>query len=335
MNTAQLKAISWGSALLFGGALAAYVANYLMHRAEREQRVQAAEITTQLGKVVQPPKKVDNNVSYESVHASLFKFNWTGKPPPPPPVVEQAKPEPKPGDIQVSTLLRVMLVKVDAQDPAGSRAVIKYEPASKVVTKSPALVKHIGDRLDPPIDWVIVSGIQSDGVTFKFTDAKRAEELVQVGEYVGRLDMAELARGGSVIQVNQPVFERTATYNKVPERTVKLSETEYVVGTEDVLEWDQNYDVYLTEIQHERHRDPTTGKFDGIVLTDVPAGSTAAKYGAKSGDVIKSINGHPVNSSQEAIAYAKNNKDKFDVWEIEVESKGKTKFITYKVPKKK
>jgi PDZ domain-containing secreted protein len=51
--------------------------------------------------------------------------------------------------------------------------------------------------------------------------------------------------------------------------------------------------------------------------------------------VIKAINGHPVNSEQEAISFIKNNKDKYDVWEVEIENKGKTKIVTYKVPKKK
>ena len=42
-----------------------------------------------------------------------------------------------------------------------------------------------------------------------------------------------------------------------------------------------------------------------------------------------------MNTVQEALSWAKQNKDKYDVWEVEIESKGKTKIITYKVPKKK
>jgi S1-C subfamily serine protease len=60
----------------------------------------------------------------------------------------------------------------------------------------------------------------------------------------------------------------------------------------------------------------------------------AEKLGAKSGDVIKSVNGHPVNSVQEGINYAKTHDAQYDTWEIVVENLGKTKTITYKEPGK-
>ena len=49
----------------------------------------------------------------------------------------------------------------------------------------------------------------------------------------------------------------------------------------------------------------------------------------KEGDVIKSINGQPVNSVQEAISFVKVNKDKYSTWEVVVENKGKQRTVTY------
>jgi len=45
--------------------------------------------------------------------------------------------------------------------------------------------------------------------------------------------------------------------------------------------------------------------------------------------VIKSINGQPVNSVQEAISFVKVNKDKYSTWEVVVENKGKQRTVTY------
>ncbi|MDE0897356.1 MAG: PDZ domain-containing protein, partial [Planctomycetota bacterium] len=71
---------------------------------------------------------------------------------------------------------------------------------------------------------------------------------------------------------------------------------------------------------------------DGIEITKVPAGSMAAKHGAKEGDIIKSVNGHPVTTTQEAIKYAQNNAEKYTTWEILVENQGVERTVYYEVP---
>jgi S1-C subfamily serine protease len=57
--------------------------------------------------------------------------------------------------------------------------------------------------------------------------------------------------------------------------------------------------------------------------------SIAERHGAKEGDVVKSINGHPVNTTNEAITFVKTNKDKYSSWEVVIENKGKTRTVTY------
>jgi S1-C subfamily serine protease len=58
----------------------------------------------------------------------------------------------------------------------------------------------------------------------------------------------------------------------------------------------------------------------------------AERHGAQAGDVIKSINGHTVNSTQEAITYVKTNSNKYTTWEVVIENKGKTRTVTYQSP---
>ena len=57
-----------------------------------------------------------------------------------------------------------------------------------------------------------------------------------------------------------------------------------------------------------------------------------SEHGGQDGDIIKSINGHPVTSTAEAITYVKNNEDKYNVWEVVVENKGKSRTVTYESP---
>jgi S1-C subfamily serine protease len=68
---------------------------------------------------------------------------------------------------------------------------------------------------------------------------------------------------------------------------------------------------------------------EGIEITEVAPGSIAAQHGVKSGDVIVSVNGTPVNSVQEAISYAKNNADIYSVWTIVVSNAGYERTIVY------
>ncbi|MBK8178493.1 MAG: hypothetical protein IPK67_06305 [Planctomycetes bacterium] len=336
MNTGQLKLVSWTLASVFGLGLAGYVGNYLLHRGTLEARVGGKEIQDVLSKVTPVEKKAEDIVSYDLVNAALYKFNWTGKAPPKP--VEEVKPVAKvtPGTEPVSTLVQVLLIKEDPIDDSGSRAVIKYLPAAKVTMKDPAIVKHVGDTLDGSLDFISIGDITAAGVVFKFRDGKRADETVGVNELSRRLDMDTIAGTKGVLPATPEVrYPKGPRYGEAPDRTVRLSDTSFQIGTADMDDWNDNYQDYLTEVEHRQHRDPSTGKYDGIVLDKVPPGSVAAAHGAKDGDIIKSINGHPVNSTQEAISFVKNNKDKYDVWEVEVENKGKIRIVTYKVPKKK
>ena len=77
------------------------------------------------------------------------------------------------------------------------------------------------------------------------------------------------------------------------------------------------------------------GKRAGLRVAEVKPGSIAAQHGAQSGDVIISINGHPVSSEQEAIKFVKNNSETTTVWQVVVENLGRQRTVTYNSPKKK
>ena len=119
------------------------------------------------------------------------------------------------------------------------------------------------------------------------------------------------------------------------ERTTRIGPGIYQIGTEDQKYFEANYQEELTRNVHTaRHQDPRSGKYDGIEITGVSAGSAAAAHGAQEGDVIKSINGQAVTSVSEAIHYVKTHSDQTTTWEVVVESKGITKTVIYHSPAK-
>ena len=120
-----------------------------------------------------------------------------------------------------------------------------------------------------------------------------------------------------------------------PLRTQRIGEDRYRVGLEDAEYIGENYaEILSQEVRVERHRDPRTGRYDGIEVKAVNPDSIAAQHGVQSGDVVKKINGHPVSSPQEAISFVKNNQHLYDKWEVEVWNKGQTRIVTYIPPKK-
>jgi S1-C subfamily serine protease len=100
------------------------------------------------------------------------------------------------------------------------------------------------------------------------------------------------------------------------------------VGTEDLKEISENYsDILANEMRTRRHRG-SDGAYDGIEITEIKPGSVAERHGLKGGDVIKSINGHAVNSVSEAVSYVKNNAGIHEgAWEVVIENLGSERTV--------
>ena len=139
-----------------------------------------------------------------------------------------------------------------------------------------------------------------------------SEQIVRVGEE----GVLTPTRPDIPVAYNERPFQ-------IPQETLLIGKNHFLVGVDDRQAMATNYTKILAEIRYEKHRDPKTGKVDGIEIKEVPKGSFLAKYGAKAGQVIKSINGHPVTSVNEGISYAKQNQDKYDLWTIVYEEQGK------------
>ena len=74
------------------------------------------------------------------------------------------------------------------------------------------------------------------------------------------------------------------------------------------------------------------GRANGIKITRIAKDSFALQLGLQTGDIVKSINGHPVNSKQEAIAFVKKNGSRYSIWQVAIENLGRTRIEVYHSP---
>lgn len=334
MNIGQVKFVSWTVAGLLTLGLGAYVWSFVSTLETRRAPPDPEVVRAHLSQVQPAPLKNDGQVKYDDVRRLFNDLNWTGAivraPEPPPVEVKDLKPE----VIPVRDLVRIMSVQVDLADPKGSSVFVKYKPRAQVANKGlgVSLVGE-GESLSAPHDGIRIDSITTDGVTFAFKDETRAKETLFPIEFDARAQIVQVGPDGIVAPSATGTIPRREGRTTPPGKTTPIGANRFLLGTEDVQQFSDNYlEILSSDVRLRQHRDPRTGRYDGIEISDVAPGSLAERHGATQGDVVKSINGHPVNSTQEAINYVKVNKDKYSSWEVVIENKGKTRTVTYQSP---
>lgn len=333
MNTAQAKLFAWTSAGVLGAGLSLYMVNFARSQDETRQTV----TLQQMKKVLEGIKdtadtKQEGTVSYDLVKQTWIGMNWTGQKKEA--VVEapiEVKP-PEPTKLEVSKLLAVQAIQWDPSQPANSKCVLKYTSEAQVnlpPAKGGVVAKKIGDKLEAPHESIRVFQIDGRGVEFAFADEARQHEIVAPKEFDLGNKLVKVGEGQQPVVPTGPDLPRAPNYGQHPERTLRVGPNTYKVGVEDAQYINEHFDdILANQMRVEPHRDPRTGKRDGLELKEVKPDSVAAQHGAKSGDVIKSINGHPVKSQQEAIQFVKANAKLYDKWEILIENMGQEHTLT-------
>lgn len=334
MNIGQIKAASWTAAALLTLGLGAYVWSFVSTLEDRRRSPDPDFVRKHLSTVEQAPVKNDGQVKYDDVRRLFSDLNWTGavqvavKPP------DEAPVNQVPEVVPVRDLVRVLWVQVDLGDRAGSSVFLKYKSKAQVENKGiGGFLLREGDALARPHDGTKVESITAEGVTFSFADPARAKETLFPAEFDARAQIVQVGPDGIVMPQAGSIIPRRQGAAFVPGKTTPLGSNRFMLGTEDLKMASDNYlDILSNDVQLRQHRDPRTGRYDGVEISDVTPGSFAERHGATKGDVVKSVNGHPVNSTQEAINFVKMNKDKYSTWEVVIENKGKTRTVTYESP---
>jgi hypothetical protein len=334
MNIGQIKSASWTVAGLLTLGLGAYVWSFVSTLEDRRANPDPDQVRAHLSSVEPVAAKNDGGVKYDDVRRLFNDMNWTGAVKAPVVEVAPTQVDLKPEVVPIRELVRVLWVQVDLGNPAGSSVFLKYKPKAKVENKGlGGYVLHEGDTLASPHQGIELASITAEGVSFSFTDPERAPETLFPAEFDARAQIVQVGPDGILQPTATGGIPRRVGAPFVPGKTTPLGRDRYRLGTEDLQQASDNYlDILSNDVQLRQHRDPRTGRYDGIEITDVSPGSFAERHGATQGDVVKSINGHAVNSTNEAINFVKINKDKYSTWEVVIENKGKTRTVTYESP---
>ena len=337
MNVSRLRTTIWIVSALLTAGLGWYVLEIVVVFKNSQSLVASADVKRVLEDVEDVSGPTRSLVSSQLVQETFYDFDWTGKPDPI--VVEVEAPDPvdaEPVYTPIAEILDVYFMQVDNAKPSRSRTFIKYKTTASVEGEASTMgqILKLGDSLAEPYQYVSIFSISSEvGVTFGFEDSERPKESMRPEEYATGVDIpivdASTVRRSGMALI--PQGRRGETWQ--PTQTTKVGRDSFQIGSEDAEDLEENYAHILSnEVRHRRHRDPKTGKFDGIEIQSVVSGSVAARHGAEEGDVIRSINGHPVTSVSEAITFVKNHEGEYSTWEVIVSNRGVERTVTYYSP---
>lgn len=340
MNVSTIKSLAWLAAAGLTAALGWTVFDFIQTEKSGRELFDQPLAKAKLDVKDESAPARSSTIHSTVIEKTFYKLNWTGKPKP---VVVDTGPAPvvtKPAHVAVEQLARVLFIQEDSDAPAASRVLLAYKPASKITKFPMGHSLKVGDTLASPHDAAVVESISASvGVTFRFEVAEgeeaRENETLMPAAFQKGVEVAYVGEDGEVrrpdktIAVN--VVDRPPPYN--PKLTTPIDTNHFQIGYEDAGLFGQDAaGIIAREVRHRRHRDPRTGKFDGIEIQSVTTGGIAARHGAKDGDIIKSINGHPVTSSSEAITFVKNNQETTTTWTVVIENKGRERTVTYESP---
>jgi hypothetical protein len=335
MSVSSINIFAWTASLALTGGLGAYGYKNIKYletpkpysTSDTAGNARATEALN-WGKVVKADSgwKQDYN---GSVVPNFVEYNWTGVVQAPTiDVVPDEAPVEIP-DVKIEDILQVIYFQVDTGDAGGSRVLIRY--LGSLATNGTAELR-VADTLPSPHDGIAIVDITAESVEFSFSKEGRENETFLPGVFDSGLIYVIPEDGEALKQEWEKIVGPLVASEDQPTDTVEVSQGVYRVGTTDADEFGNNYQTILTNDLRTRTRRDKNGQAAGVEIMTVREGSIAQRHGLVARDVIISVNGHPVNSEQEAMQWAKANKDNYDVWNVVVERLGRTETMTYRSP---
>jgi general secretion pathway protein C len=116
------------------------------------------------------------------------------------------------------------------------------------------------------------------------------------------------------------------------EEVKAVGSNQFALKRSDVLKYTNNLASLLQQARSAPHRNPQTGEIDGFTILDYQPGSIYEKLGLQRMDVLKNVNGEPVDSPAKAMELynALKNSDKVS---ISIDRGGKSETLDYSITK--
>lgn len=270
----------------------------------------------------------------ESRYASLWEANIIGK--------EEPKVDPsakapgsegprKPAVLPIDQVLGVGAI-VWSDDPLLRMVKLIYKdagPPTGATSKTRYLWVNEGQSLKPPYDeapyFAKLLSIDEQTATFQWAEG---EQVVNPG--LGPEGDQQPLKDIEITLEGDPL----AGLEELPEESIELEESVWVMGTKDRAELTADPEKLLREdISFRTVPPPKEGGRSALELREVKPDSLPARYGLVSGDRILSVNGVPMSSEASAINYYKQNPDVYS-YHIVYERRGAQHSITIFAPKK-
>ncbi len=325
MNIKLLKKLLWMmNALLVLGVVGVVLKFFLFLPASAKQSRSAEDI---LGQVIQQGRrtierdKPDPPITYRNTHELAIN----GAPPPPPEVIGPGSEQPK-----VSPLARNYELAWQMLDPEGWGS---YAHLLKLSDQTIISVE-VGEMVDGA--WKLIR-VGVDDAEFEDETSGTTVTLVRKRSEIVDLDSGVSETGSA--NPSGPGFGSDGR-ERTPEEDFKLgpikgalkkTENHYEMPVEEAGWWGRNYEQVANQVALQPVKDPETGRPDGVLVKKITAGSMAQRRGLLPGDKIKSVNGTPVNSRQDAINYYKGPGKGLNRYLVVIERKGRLITLTYDV----
>jgi general secretion pathway protein C len=130
---------------------------------------------------------------------------------------------------------------------------------------------------------------------------------------------------------NKLKFDSSKPTPRTAGKEVQVSgNNEFTISRSNLLKYTNDLSSVLMQARAVPNRDPNTGEINGFRILDMQPGSIYEQLGLQRMDVIKGVNGEPVDSIQKAMEMYNTLKNGSQV-KLQIERGGKTDTFTYNV----
>jgi general secretion pathway protein C len=248
-----------------------------------------------------PPRGAYNSITSKNI------FNWDGNIPDP--LTPKGSKELKPGLEQAPIL---------SQLPLNLIGTIVHSNAEKSVASIEVKSKNqsISIRVKGEVENMAeILKIERNKVIFRNLNNNQLEYIeIQAKSKISFTGAAPVSRGGG-------------------DESVKTTgSNQFAIKHSEIVKQTSNLQALLNQARSAPHRNPETGEVDGFTILDYQPGSIFEKLGLQRMDILKNVNGQPVDSPAKAMELynALKNSDKVS---ISIDRGGKTETLDYSITK--
>ncbi|MHC4858962.1 MAG: PDZ domain-containing protein [Planctomycetota bacterium] len=320
MRIKALKKFLWVLNTVLVCGIVAYALFFFILGGVRRKGARSPEQV--LGSLPQAGDKVDES---EKLPVDFFKYIHelpiNGDPPPPP--VEEGPAGEAERIPPLAQNYKLLWTKVDLDNPWKS-----FVHLERTAAPGKPIHRTLGAKVDKA--WKLIQ-VENWKATFKSDEGEKV--TLEVGRQTPpSLGTAPGERDPDIPDLIGKEDREPVTKESGPRvNALEVRPNNWEVPPEEIDYWDEFGDEVAEDVAVLTVTDPKTKKGVGVEIKSIKQGSIVARRGIRTGDILKSINGNPVTSRQEAVNYFKGKGKGLTRYVVVIERLGKEIQVTYNV----